>query len=197
VRRRLGVLPTGLQRGEATSVAAGDSMTPSVLSAMLTGVDFEEFFAAERKPLIRFVRSLGAGPDLAADIAQTAFERALPAWGTIRHPRAWLRRVAQNELTRVARSSGRETPVESLPDRAGVLSAAMDVELRAQSRDVMAALAGLPTRQRQAMAWFYDGFTPAEIARELGDSPAAVRQNLSKARKKLQPSLRSLLKEVT
>jgi DNA-directed RNA polymerase specialized sigma24 family protein len=33
------------------------------------------------------------------------------------------------------------------------------------------------------MAWCIDGYSPAEIAGELGADPAAVRQNLAKARK--------------
>ena len=36
------------------------------------------------------------------------------------------------------------------------------------------------------MAWCIDGYSPAEIACELGADPAAVRQNLAKARKNLK-----------
>jgi RNA polymerase sigma-70 factor (ECF subfamily) len=163
-----------------------------VLPGKAGHVDFPVFFAAERKPLARFVRSLGANPELAADIAQTAFERAFRAWDTIDHPRAWLRRVAQRELAETARKAGRERLTDSPPDRAGAVSAAMAVELQAQSRDVLAVLASLPVKQRQVMAWSYDGFSAAEIARETGDSAEAVRQNLARARKTLRKALGSL-----
>jgi RNA polymerase sigma factor (sigma-70 family) len=167
-------------------VAAGDTRDASVLPGTVTNVDFPECFAAERKPLVRFVRSLGADPELAADIAQTAFERAFGMWDTIEHPRSWLRRVAQRELAEVARKARREKLTDSPPERSGAVSAAMAVELRAQSRDVLAVLAALPDKQRQVMAWSYDGFSAGEIARELGDSPEAVRQSRAKARKKLR-----------
>jgi RNA polymerase sigma-70 factor (ECF subfamily) len=149
-------------------------------------VDFPEFFSQERRPLVRFVMSLGADADLAADIAQTAFERAFPIWDTIAYPRAWLRRVSHHELIRQARTAARETLTDTPPDRSSAISAALAVELHAQTRDVLAALASLPPKQRLVMAWSYDGFSDTEIACELGDTPAAVRQNHSKARKKLR-----------
>jgi RNA polymerase sigma factor (sigma-70 family) len=167
-------------------VAAGEARSASVLPGKAAHVNFPDFFAAERKPLVRFVTSLGADPELAADIAQTAFERAFGVWDTIEHPRGWLRRVAQRELGEAARKADRERLTGSPPDRAGAVSAAMAVELRAQSREVLAVLASLPEKQRQVMAWTYDGFSAAEIARELGDSAEAVRQSQSKARKKLR-----------
>jgi RNA polymerase sigma-70 factor (ECF subfamily) len=40
----------------------------------------------------------------------------------------------------------------------------------------------LPPRQRQVLAWTYDGATPTEIAEALQISPDAVRANLHKAR---------------
>ena len=63
------------------------------------------------------------------------------------------------------------------------------VELRDEARTVLAALATLPSKQRQVMAWCIDGYTPAEIAREMGADSAAVRQNLAKARKNLKQML--------
>ena len=54
---------------------------------------------------------------------------------------------------------------------------------------MLAALAALPPKQREVMAWCIDGYSPAEIAGELGADPAAVRQNLAKARKNLKQML--------
>lgn len=86
------------------------------------------------------------------------------------------------------RRGSRETPVESPPERPGPLAASA-AELRDEARAVLDALAALPLRQRQVMAWCIDGYSPAEIASELGADPAAVRQNLAKARKNLKRML--------
>jgi RNA polymerase sigma-70 factor (ECF subfamily) len=63
------------------------------------------------------------------------------------------------------------------------------VELHDEARRVLAALADLPPKQRQVMAWIIDGFSPAEIARELDVDPATIRQSLAKARKNLKQQL--------
>ena len=39
------------------------------------------------------------------------------------------------------------------------------------AQDTITELDGLPARQRQIMAWTLSGFTPAEIAPELGLTP--------------------------
>jgi RNA polymerase sigma factor (sigma-70 family) len=128
----------------------------------------------------------------AEDIAQTAFTRAFPVWNTIRFPRAWLRKVAQNEYLRYCRAAARETSLDADPgraDRPAGISAAMVLEQQAATREVLAAIADLPPKQRQVMAWHWDGFSDAEIAAEIGDSAAAVRKNRNRAMKNLRQSL--------
>jgi RNA polymerase sigma factor (sigma-70 family) len=151
--------------------------------AALAGADFADCYSRELPGLIWFVMSLGASAEMAADVAQSAFADAFPVWPAIQYPRAWLRRVAQRGY---CRRGSRETPVESPPERFSPLPTASAVELRDEAR---AALATLPPKQRQVMAWCIDGYTPAEIAREMGADPAAVRQNLAKARKNLKQVL--------
>jgi RNA polymerase sigma-70 factor (ECF subfamily) len=146
--------------------------------------DFGSCYRQQFPGLVWFVMSLGAGPVEAADAAQSAFAAAFPAWETIRHPQAWLRRVAGRAYFR--RAACREIPVDAAPDGPGPHLVAADVEFRDEARQVLAALAVLPARQRQVMAWHVDGFGPAEIARELGCDQAAVRQSLVKARKNLK-----------
>ena len=148
--------------------------------------DFTDCYTRELSSLIWFVMSLGASAEVAADVAQSAFTDAFPVWGTIRHPRAWLRRVAER---RYYRCGLRETLVESPPERPGPLPTASAAELRDEARTVLGALAALPPKQRQVMAWCIDGYNPGEIASELGADPAAVRQNLAKARKNLKRML--------
>jgi RNA polymerase sigma factor (sigma-70 family) len=162
---------------EAGAVPAG--------SGGLREVEFAEFFRAEHKKLIRFVIAIGAGGDQAAEIAQVTFVKAFEGWDVIRAPRAWIRRVAVNELTAARRAARGETPQATLPDTPVPVPVALAVELSEEARQVLAALQALPPGQRQVMAWIIDGFGAAEIARELGVSPESVRQSHAKARKNL------------
>ena len=154
-------------------------------SGGLREAEFAEFFRAEHKKLIRFVMAIGAGGDEAAEIAQVTFFRAFEGWDGIRAPRAWIRRVAVNELTAARQAARRETPQATLPDAPVPVSTALAVELTEEARHVLAALQSLPPRQRQVMAWIIDGFGAVEIARELGVSPDSVRQSHAKARRNL------------
>jgi RNA polymerase sigma factor (sigma-70 family) len=154
-------------------------------SGGLRNVEFAQFFRAEHKRLIRFVMATGAGGDEAAEVAQVTFVKAFESWDVIRVPRAWIRRVAVNELAAARQAARRETPQATLPDVPVQVSTALAVELTEEARQVLAALQELPPRQRQVMAWIIDGFGAAEIARELGVSPESVRQSHAKARKNL------------
>lgn len=154
-------------------------------SGGLRDAEFAEFFRSEHKKLIRFMMAIGVSSDEAAEIAQATFVKAFEGWDAIRAPRAWIRRVAVNELTAARRAVRRETPQATLPDEPVPVSTALAVELTEEARQVLAALQKLPRRQRQVMAWIIDGFAPAEIASELGVSPESVRQSYAKARKNL------------
>ena len=154
-------------------------------SGRLPNMEFDEFFRAEHKKLIRFAMTMGADGDLAEEIAQAALVRAFQHWDTIDNPRAWVRTTARNELITVRSAARRETPQESMPDREVPTSTALAVELGDEGRRVLKALDTLPPRQREVMAWIIDGFGAAEIARELGVTPESVRQNYAKGRKNL------------
>ncbi len=153
-----------------------------MLADIVDAVDFSACFAAERKPLIWFVRSLGCtDADLAADIAQTAFVRAYPIWDTIRYPKAWLRKVARREYARRCHAGTRDLPFDQAPAETAVVSAAAVVEQRATTTEYLAALASLPPKQREVMTWIVDGFANNEIAEALGESAETVRRNRSRA----------------
>ncbi len=172
--------------GPCPQVAPPGQLDGPVSGSGAAAGDFADCYAREMPGLIWFVMSLGASAETAADVAQSAFADAFPVWLAIQYPRAWLRRVAQRGY---GRRGSRETPVESPPERPSPLPTANAVELRDEARTVLAALAALPPKQRQVMAWCIDGYSPAEIASELGADPAAVRQNLAKARKNLKQML--------
>jgi RNA polymerase sigma factor (sigma-70 family) len=164
-----------------------DAARSDLLAEPRESPDFSACYARELSSLVWFVMSLGADAHRAADVAQSAFAEAFAVWDQIQHPSAWLRRVAGRLYYRNLVTQ--ETSVQDVPDRQGPLSAASVVELHDEARRVLAALADLPPKQRQVMAWTIDGFSPAEIARELDVDPATVRQSLAKARKNLKQQL--------
>ena len=171
---------------ESLPISFGD-LAEEAAGAETAVADFSACYARELSSLTWFVMSLGADSHRAADVAQSAFAEAFVVWDRIQHPTAWLRRVAGRLYYRHLVTQ--ETSVEDVPDGQGPLSAASVVELHDEARRVLAALADLPPKQRQVMAWTIDGFTPAEIARELDVDPATVRQSLAKARKNLKQQL--------
>lgn len=85
-----------------------------------------------------------------------------------------------------------ETPLENV-ETAGspLLAPRTDIDALEQRHTVLRLLNRLPPRQRQVMAWTYDGATPTEIAQALRITPEAVRASLKKAR----ATLRQLLED--
>lgn len=143
-------------------------------------------YRREMPLLTRFVMKHGASPQEAADAAQEAFAAAYPQWGSIRFPTRWLRTVATRAYFR---AKLREDLPGELPEGRNEAHLPTNIQLSEQEREVYAALAELPPRQRQVMAWFYDRYTGAEIAEELGITEEAVRQNLHRARAALKVRL--------
>lgn len=151
----------------------------------MADAEFVTFYRAEMSAVVRHVMNQGAGEQEAVDAAQTAFVQAYQAWETISHPRAWVRTVATRAFLRALPWS-REIPADNSVVEDAIAGPVIGkVEFCTEEQAVLEALAGLPHRQREAMAWHFDGFSPAEIAEMLGTNSAAVRQSLARARRNL------------
>jgi RNA polymerase sigma-70 factor (ECF subfamily) len=164
------------------------------ISGKLKGVTHSEigsFYEKEMPRLVLFVMTLTDDLDghAAADVAHTAFERALPRWASLRHPKAWLYRVAQREAIARCEAIRREVPSEVIQDRPDQLSAALAAEWRAEQREVIDLLRSLAPKQRRIMIWTLAGFTDAEIADALDQTTDAVKQNRYYARRNLAKRL--------
>ena len=145
--------------------------------------DFATFYRTFAPSLINFLIWHGASFELAADVAQETMRLAYGDWINIGFPRAWARRVAARELARRVSETDYEILTDRVPERPALLVDGAD--LSGESKRIMALIGQLPPRQRQVMAWTYDGYLPHEIAEEIGISPDAVRSNLRKARRSL------------
>jgi RNA polymerase sigma factor (sigma-70 family) len=171
----------------------GDGASATTVGAKLGSVDPAEIGALYEREMPRLVLfitvSTGLDVHAAADVAQTAFEKALPRWAGLRNARAWLYRVAHNEAIARCKAVRREVPVDVVPDRPDHLSAAIASELRAEQREVMGHLQKLPPKQCQVMTWTLAGFSDTEIAAALGLTTDAVKQSRYYARRNLAKQL--------
>jgi RNA polymerase sigma factor (sigma-70 family) len=147
---------------------------------------FSAFYRAEVKALVNFLLWMGAGLADATDIAQETMIEAYRTWPSIQQPRAWTRCVASRQYGR--RRYGQEIATEP-EDLGPLLRAPADIAAWEQRHEVLRFLAALPWRQRQVMAWTFDGYRPQEIADELDITPEAVRASLKLARRALAEGL--------
>lgn len=140
--------------------------------------------------LVRFLLYHGASWTEAQDAAQDAFTQMCVPGVTITHPRAWLRTVAWRSWVR--QQVTLEDVCEDMPEPRPTMrwqTPAHAAELGEEERRVITLLLRLPAKQRAALAWHMDGFTTQESARAMGITPAAVRQNLARARAALKAGL--------
>ena len=124
----------------------------------------------------------------AQDVTQEVLLKLLRAEAQFQeneHLRAWLIRVTVNQCRDLLRSPWRRWRAE-LPEQ---ISAGTD-----QTDDsiaVLEAVGKLPPKLRLAVhLYYYEQYTTAEIATLTGQSESAVRQQLSRARRKLKELLK-------
>jgi RNA polymerase sigma factor (sigma-70 family) len=169
------------QPPSATSSQPG--LSPAAVAAYIA---FYRGFIAD---LVGFLVWQGARLADAAELAQEAMTEAHRSWLAIRYPRAWVKRVASRKYARLIAAT--EEPLEPV-NLSLLLSPSIDIPEWEERHEVLRLLNLLPPRQRQVMAWTYDGYSPAEIAAELNISAEAVRTNLMRARRTLAAHLELL-----
>lgn len=148
----------------------------------------EEFSAFYRKaigPLVGFLIYLGARLPLASDLAQETMIDAYKHWCDINRPDRWILTVASRRLLRHRLGAASEDTMGEVPEPGSLLPYSDLIGSWEVRHDFVKILDSLPSRQRQVLAWTLRGFTPAEIADELGISANTVSANLKKARRKV------------
>ncbi len=142
--------------------------------------DFDDFYGATTRRVVRHAYALTGNIADAQDIAQKAFARAWQRWDTVRacdSPEAWVRRVATNLATsRLRRDRTAQAVVRQLVAR----------EVPEIGPDTVALVAGLrtlPERQRVVLVLHYLADLPVEqIASELRAPVGSVKAWLHRGR---------------
>jgi len=165
-----------------TSAVSASSPKPSQ-DALNGYVSFYREYVAH---LVSFLVWQGAGLNDAAELAQETMIEAYRNWSAIQHPRAWVKRVASRKYARLI--SRPEQPAEPT-GLSPLLPPNLDISEWQERHEVLRLLALLPPRQRQVMAWTFDGYSPRQIANELNITTEAVRTNLKRARRRLAEAL--------
>jgi RNA polymerase sigma factor (sigma-70 family) len=146
-----------------------------------------------RPALLRTCRRALGDPAAAAEVAQEAVLQALTSLPALREDGAfgpWLCGIGHN-LARRTRRAPTPLPLEAVPE-----PAAPGPEERDDGTQVLAAIAGLPPGQRDAVALFYlADLSHVQIAARLGISVGAVKTRLHKARAALEIRLADLRKD--
>ncbi len=159
---------------------------------MLTEAELVQIYREHTALLYTFVsHRVGGDRGLAEDIVQDAWLRAVAVWprrGTPDHPRAWLIRVARNLLVSHFR---RRRPLPVDPAELELEDDSYHPETPSAAVMVSWGLARLRKRQAQLLeAFYFDGKSTREIAKECGLSERAVEGRLRRARQNLEKRLR-------
>lgn len=151
-------------------------------------IPFEQIVAQHGPTVLRVCRAVLARHD-ADDAWSDTFLAALRAYPDLpadANIEAWLVTIAKRKaIDQLRASSRRPVPVEELPERIADEPPGPDEAL-------WAALAGLPLKQREAIAYHHlAGLPYAQVAQLLGNSEAAARRAAADGMKTLRATLRA------
>jgi RNA polymerase sigma factor (sigma-70 family) len=145
-------------------------------------------------PLTRYCAGI-VGPDRADDAVQQTLISAHTALTTtnsdVRHLRSWLYRIAHNTSLNVLRAVRDDVPLDPHHHLADGPEAA--IERSERLRATLAAVAGLPERQRAALLLReLEGRSHEEIAAALGVTAGSARQHLMRARAAVRTAMTAI-----
>lgn len=188
------------QRGPSPETAPGDHLLPAIpaeqVRAQAVGevvAAFTSFYEKTAPRLVAFLRWQGASLPDAADCAQDGLVQCFQQWTSLSDPYPWCRTVTGRLYARRV-GAVREQLIDDVDTAAGqpLLPTNTDIDTLENRHTLLALLDHLPPRQRQVLAWTYDGASTAEIAAALTISEDSVRSNLSHARATMRSRRRDL-----
>ncbi len=152
-------------------------------------IDWGDLYRSTFPDLVTFLYRKVWDPELARDLAQEVFVRALRA--EPENPRAWLFTVATNlardEARRVTRRKRHLALLKSEAEARGPADGDPMSEVARHERQdrVRKALDRLEERDRQVLLLWDAGLSYHEIARETGLAPGSVGTTLARARRRV------------
>ena len=155
---------------------------------------FEQAVTDHGAVVLRVCRAV-LGPPEAEDAWSETFLAALRAWPDLpddANVRAWLVTIAHRKSLDVARAGARRAvPVATVPDRTAARGDHPEEALA--DEDLWSALAALPHKQRQCVAYHHvAGLPHTEVARIVGGTPAAARRAAADGIARLRSTYASL-----
>lgn len=159
--------------------------------------EFAALFAGRAASVRRTAYLLCGHWQLAEDLTQVAFAKLYAAWPRLRETAAaegYLRRILTRAyVDEFRRPSRRERLTADLPDRAAPQSDMTDERLV-----LLAALAGVPARQRACLVLrYFDDCSVEETAAALGCSSGTVKSNTARGLAALRRNLAGVLPDLT
>ncbi len=155
---------------------------------------FEELVRPLADSLYRMAASCLRGRE--SDIADALQATVLAGWehlGELKRPayfKTWLLRICINECRRITRSTRASEPLEAVPEALLADPSAHEAPSDSENEEFLALVHAAGDANAPAVALFYgEGCTVREIAGMLGISEEAVRQRLSRGRKRIAASL--------
>jgi len=182
---------------DRTSVATSE---PLATAAARTEPTVTQPLEQHLEPVYRYALRLAGRTDLAEDVTQETLLRGWRNQSKLRDPRAarlWLFRIATNVWTdHLRKSKFRPRPLEVEPPCPRRLPTDASDE-RENVRLALAAMDELPPRQRQVLYLATcEQLSHTEIAEVLAIGVAAVKSNLSLARKEMRLRLKDVYEAV-
>lgn len=171
------------------TVSAPAVSVPVMLPAAVSPGAFEEFFRGAYRKLLTVAIYLGATESEAEEAVASAMEEVFRRWREIGNPLAYARKATVSNFLKS--KSRHNRLIRRLIERGEGAGHYEDAGLTVwEDRQWVAQLLNaLSPAQREVMAAVLQEFRPAEVAQLLGTTPAAVRQNLLAARRRLVQSL--------
>jgi RNA polymerase sigma-70 factor (ECF subfamily) len=159
---------------------------PTVRRFLVVMHDFGSFYVARRDLVLRVVAAATGSASEAEDAVAEAFTRACDRWTSVREhadPTAWVIRTALNCQRSWWRRRTREVYSPAADRAAPEPEAGIPEDLRR-------LIAGLPRRQREALALrVIAGLSAEQTAQVLGIAPATVHVHLHRALSTLRTQL--------